>query len=156
MDRPTRWLLGNSHHYVSLLKLIKAMNVWRGLQLWAAELLLLATGKAPDELTAEQRRRRGGMLRKLSIMKVAGSLIGSWWESGSQRVEAGGSGVGVLILNFEEGNEVDHEEGLRGAVGSSSGVWEGGGHHPQLITLYSTIFFFDKTPPTILRTAARI
>lgn len=42
--------------------------------------------------------------------QAAGSLIGSGGESGSQRVDAAGWGAGLFILNFEEGNEVDHEE----------------------------------------------
>lgn len=93
--------------------------------------MLLATGKVTDELTAEQRRRTVGMLRKLSIMKAAGSLIGSGRESGSQRVEAGGSGPGLFVLNFEEGNEVDHEEETTRGGGGPCGE----SRLPQLITL---------------------
>lgn len=96
-----------------------------------------------DELTAEQRRWTVGMSRKLSIMKAAGCLIGSGRQSGSQRVEDGGLGRGLFILNFEEGNEVDHkEETTQGDYpqgrGNGSGGWWGPcgeSRLPRLLTI---------------------
>lgn len=95
------------------------------------------------------------MSRKLSIMKAAGSLIGSGWESGSECVEAGGLGAGLFIFNFKEGNDVDHEEETiqlpqgKGSVGRW-GV-QGGRGGVEKVAFCSSSLFNPPARTTVLQ-----
>lgn len=107
--------------------------------------------KATDELTAEQQRRAGGISRKLSIMKAAGSLIGSGRESGSQGVEAGGLGAALFILNFEERmkwitrrKRLHYPKGRRKGSAGRWGVQEGDGGVPVEKVAFCSSSLFNQ------------